>query len=436
MQKHLYSYRTISNCSVRVLYIFFYCSLDTYYSLTTSIVENQLKKRLIAAGGNNRKEAKVWELWIKNWGKFSLGSFLQNTRDGVLQLLDKDHQLSAEESEKLDELIPWPEEAITAYSVFSYTEQLDQGLVQYLRDQLGQWWSNDMHRIDGGTSRLPEAFAKEKRLENWRKSVHIQNKITFNVTVNEVIYEARDQCDPSTWKVTVKGYYSSSGKPFEIDGDAVIITVPLYIIRSIKFVAKKNTDPPAQLTKVYKAIEDIWQGPATKIMLQCKTRFWEKEGIKGGFTKTNMPIGQIHYPTQVTNPKSDRGILMCYTWKGEALAFAALPPYIAIQEAVRQLEEIHPQISNQFEVGAVQAWTNKPSAQGAYALLKPYQYKNVRTLMVKPCLNMYFAGDGISFAAGWMQGALESGLRAAYQFYYVNETNKPIKNEDYCDYAI
>jgi len=193
-------------------------------------------------------------------------------------------------------------------------------------------------------------------------------------------------------------------------------------------VANQNTVPPEQLTKVYKAIEDIWQGPATKLMLQCKTRFWKEQGIRGGFSKTNMPIGQIHYPTEVEDPKSDRGILMCYTWKGEAFSFAALPPFIAIQEAVRQLEEIHPEIKEQFEVGAMQAWSSEPSAQGAYTLLKPYQYKNVRMLMVNPCLNIYFAGDGISFAAGWIQGALESGLRAAYQFYCTNEGNQPITN--------
>ena len=415
------------------IFILFFTLLDTYYSLTTNIVANQLKKRLIAAGGNNRKEAIVWELWIKNWSKFSLESFLQNTQAGVLQLLDKDHQLSAAESEKLDELIPWPDEATKAYSVFTYTIELGLSLVQLLLDQLGQWWSNNMHRIDGGTSMLPEAFAKKQKMHDWKetKSVHLQNEITFNVTVNEVIYEVRDHGDPSTWKVTVKGYYTTSGRPFVVDGDAVIITVPLYIIRSIKFVAKENTTPPAQLTKIYKAIEDISQEPSTKIMLQCKTRFWEKEGIKGGFTKTNMPIGQIHYPTQVAHPKSDRGILMCYTWKGEALAFAALPPHIAIQEAVRQLEEIHPEMKEQFEVGAVQAWSNEPSAQGAFALLKPYQYKNVRTLMVKPCLNMYFAGDGISLVPGWIQGALESGLRAAYQFYYTNENNMPFVIVDY-----
>ena len=34
---------------------------------------------------------------------------------------------------------------------------------------------------------------------------------------------------------------------------------------------------------------------------------------------------------------------------------------------------------------------------------------------------MFFAGDGLSFAVGWIQGALESGLRAAYQFYWRNE---------------
>jgi len=404
--------------------------LGDYHSLTTGIVTKQLKDRLDKAG-SNIEEARIWELWIKNWSKFSMESFLQNTRDGILQLLDDDHQLSVEESKKLDELIPWPEEAITAFSVFIYTPELDLCLVQLLRDDLGHWWSKNMHRIMGGTSMLPEAFAKRKQLDSWNKSVEIQNKITFNVTVNEVIYDAKDHNDPSTWKVTVKGYYTSSGIPFEVEGNAVIITVPLYIIRSIKFVAKENTTPHPRLTDIYKAIEGISQVPSTKIMLQCKTRFWEKEGIKGGFTKTNMPIGQIHYPSQVAQPESDRGILMCYTWKGEALAFAAFKPHIAIQEAVRQLEEIHPEIKEQFEVGVVQAWSNEPSTQGAYALLKPHQYRNVRTLMVYPYLNLYFAGDGISFVPGWMQGALESGLRAAYQFYGTNESNKPFDIKDY-----
>ena len=32
-------------------------------------------------------------------------------------------------------------------------------------------------------------------------------------------------------------------------------------------------------------------------MLQCSERFWEEGGIRGGFSKINIPIGQLNYPT-------------------------------------------------------------------------------------------------------------------------------------------
>ena len=376
--------------------------------------------------GKEKKMAKVWDDWINNWSNFSLISFLQNTKDGVLQLLDEDHKLDAKEANKLDALIPWPDAAIKAYSVYSYTEQLDQSLFQYLRDDLGNWWSKKMHRIVEGTSKLPQGFVKE-RVSTWPNDstkINLKEKVTFHIKVYEIAYAAENHDDFQSQKVTVRGKYVSSGRPFEIHGDAVIITVPLHIVRQIRFVpANSKTEAPKTLTEISKSLEDIWQGPATKIMLQYKERFWERkpDNIHGGFSKTSLPIGQLNYPTVDADTKSKRGILMCYTWKSEALMFAALKPHDAINEAVSQVAQIHPDSDKYFEVGAIQAWTNEPSAQGAYALLKPHQYVNVRNLMIKPCLNMFFAGDGISFAPGWMQGALESGLRAAYQFYCRNE---------------
>ena len=406
--------------------------IDDYYDQTTEIVTDQLKKKLdlIWVPDREKKMAKVWDKWINNWSKFSLISFLQNTKDGVLQLLDEDHKLDADAANKLDALIPWPDMAIRAYSVYSYTEQLDQSLVQYLRDQLGNWWSPNMHRIVGGTYKLPKAFAK-KRDSPWPNddtTIFLREKVTFHIKVDEIVYSAKDHNDFQSQKVTVKGKYVSSGEPFQIEGDAVIVTVPLHIIRQIRFVAAADkTEIPEQLTKIYRSLEDIWQGPATKIMLQYEERFWEKEDIRGGFSKTTMPIGQLHYPTFDPDAKTQRGILLCYTWKSEALMFAAMEPQNAVREAVKQIAQIHPGSEKYFKVGAVQAWTNEPSAQGAYALLKPRQYVNVRNVMITPCLNMFFAGDGISFVAGWMQGALESGLRAAYQFYCRNEESAKLK---------
>ena len=356
----------------------------------------------------------MWDKWVKNWCRFPLNGFLRSTAEEVLLKLDQDYKDI--DTAMLEKLLPWPEEAITAYSVYTYTEQLDQSLVQFLRDQLGHWWSDHMHHIDGGMSKLPIEFTKQNT-HGWNEDVHLEENITFNVTVNEIVYT----CTSDQQEVVVKGYYTTSGQPCEFTGNAVIVTTPLHIIRQIKFVSTADTvDFPR---KFYQALEDIWYGPSTKIMIQTKTKFWEAQNIEGGFSKTNLPIGQLHYPTKVTDPKSDKGILLVYTWKSEALLFGSLKPQIAIHEAVRQIATIHPEVEEEFEVGAVQAWYSDSSAQGAYVLLKPEQYKNVVTLMQYPWKNIFFAGEGISFTSGWIQGALESGLRAAYQFYSRNEEN-------------
>ena len=51
--------------------------------------------------------------------------------------------------------------------------------------------------------------------------------------------------------------------------------------------------------------------------------------------------------------------------------------------------------------------------------------KTSATLWNIQMANIFFAGDGLSFATGWIQGALESGLRAAFQFYIRNEGEWP-----------
>ena len=319
----------------------------------------------------------------------------------------------------LKKYLPWPDAAITAYSVFSYTEQLDQSLVQYLRDQLGKWFTSNMHCIQGGMSLLPEAFTEPNK-GGWNSKVHLYQKIEFNRTVREITYTFHLE-EPDKNHVVVKGYFSNSRQPFQVEGDAIIVATPINILRQIKYTPSDTaTQSPPQ--SFHKAIEGIFTGPATKLFIQTKTRFWEKEGIKGGFSKTNLPIGQLHYPTNVKGEHpGEKGILLVYTWKTEAQLFGSLDPTTALHEAVEQIATIHPQIKQQVETGAVCAWYNLSTAQGAYALLKPTQYQNVRYLLKYPMANIFFAGEGLSFASGWIQGALESGLRAAFQFYIRNE---------------
>ena len=388
---------------------------ETYYTCTINVVIDQLRVLLVGVVDPKRTAA-IWNAWVETWSRFPIDGFLRSTRETIMQQIPANFRMGLEQ---LDMLLPWPEEAITAYEAFTYTKSLDASLVGSLRDIMGKWWSPEMHHIDGGMSRLPNAFQKQ-----------LSGNITLNFTVTEIEYESPPE--DLHKRVIVRGFKEKpDGKrvPFTYTGHSVIVTTPINILRQIKIIPHTPTtrvgssNPTPPMPKMfYKAIENISYAASTKIMLQCKTRFWEKEGIVGGFTKTNLPIGQLHYPSNTPKGGIKEGILLVYTWKSEALLFGALGNEKAVLEAKRQISEIHPEIEEEFEMGASKAWYSDPAQQGAYAVLKPRQEHNVRWLMY-PWRNVYFAGEAISFASGWIQGALESGLRAAYQFYARNESS-------------
>ena len=76
-----------------------------------------------------------------------------------------------------------------------------------------------MHQIEGSTAMLTEAFIKQRQIANWKSgSIHLGEKIMFNVTVDEIEYEATDHNNLQTQSVTVKGYHTNSGQPIEVHG--------------------------------------------------------------------------------------------------------------------------------------------------------------------------------------------------------------------------
>jgi monoamine oxidase len=137
-----------------------------------------------------------------------------------------------------------------------------------------------------------------------------------------------------------------------------------------------------ELRKRRKAIDDINTVPSTKVFLQTQTRFWEdkKYDIQGGFSKTNLPIGQIHYVKPDHVDSSKEGIIMVYNWKNDALIFGSLTKNQAEQEAIEQISVFHKEIKKKDMVkkSIVHAWYDKPSYQGAFAFLKANQFNNIR----------------------------------------------------------
>lgn len=66
-------------------------------------------------------------------------------------------------------------------------------------------------------------------------------------------------------------YATTNGDDMDIEGDYVIFTVPLPVMRCMRF------DPPFSPEK-NTAVRTVRYVEVTKILLQFKTRWWEKVG--------------------------------------------------------------------------------------------------------------------------------------------------------------
>lgn len=283
------------------------------------------------------------------------------------------------------------EGALELYGVMSFRESnMNAAVVEQLREIVGRSFE-DMQEIAGGLDLLPQAFYRA-----------MPDRVRFGAEVHAISQ------DPDS--VTVH-YQTRSGR-FSVSGDYAICAIPFSVLREIEIVGT-----PFSRGK-QKAIRELNYNASTKILLQVRHRFWEAEdSIVGGTTVTELPIRRICYPS-FSDPSDDRGVMLAsYTWGQDALRWGGLEPREMIEQAIEDVAKIHPSIVSEFEVGATHAWYNDPYARGAFALFEPGQQTRLQPDIVAPEGRIHFAGEHTSLYHAWIQGALESGIRAAKEIH-------------------
>ncbi|HEX8099581.1 MAG TPA: flavin monoamine oxidase family protein [Actinomycetota bacterium] len=277
------------------------------------------------------------------------------------------------------------EQAIEYFAVMSFLESdLHNAVLEVLREDLGKAYT-DMQEIVGGMDRLPNAFYRE-----------LQGEVRLGAEVHAI-----DQDDHS-----VTAHYKTESGRFSVTGDYAICAVPFPVLRTIEVMTPFSR--PKQ-----RAIRELNYHASTKVLFQVRRRFWENEdGIYGGASVTDLPIRRINYPNP--DPETERGILLAsYTWGQDALQWGAMDDETRLEEALDDVSRIHPQIRDEYEVGASHAWYGDRWARGAFALFAPDQQTALQAAIVEPEGRIFFAGEHCSLYHAWIQGALESGMRAA-----------------------
>lgn len=210
--------------------------------------------------------------------------------------------------------------------------------------------------------------------------------------------------------------------------DYVVCAIPFSSLRNV------NINPLFSNLKM-RAIREVNYTPSQRTLLLCKERFWEKQGIIGGGSFTDLPIASIWYPSdhakyinssnnmgyQLNNlPSNEPGVLLgSYNFGLDAIRFSNLPEEELFSELKREIEMVHGlsegYLDNIIEEHKTVAWDKEPSFRGALTFFQTEQKRLFSYAMTLPEYNnrVFFAGEHISAVHRWMQGALQSGMKAA-----------------------
>jgi len=241
--------------------------------------------------------------------------------------------------------------------------------------------ASQFYKIHGGMDQLPRAMARA-----------LGAVVRYNAEVVRVEHG----------EAAVELGYVERGRKKTVRASRVILAIPFSTLRQIDV-------RPGFSSEKTKAIAELPYFPATRLLLQCRSNFWQAMGLSGT-ARGDQPaeMWDCSYDVDAT-----RGILGATVGGELGQTFSGMTRARAMRFGTQLVARTFPKVSGQFERGAVYRWALDGWARGAFAVFHPGQMSAIMPDIARPEGRIHFAGEHTSSWMGWMQGALESGERAA-----------------------
>lgn len=239
-----------------------------------------------------------------------------------------------------------------------------------------------MYRIAGGNDRLPEALAamlSDRLLLRHEALAVSQSKQAVRVRVRAGHHES--------W----------------LRSDYVVLAIPATKLRTLAITPAL---PPEQAA----AFSTLRYGPVSKVLLQFDRRFWKRPHQPLAYG-TNLPVGAVWDANE--RQKGRHGILCLMAGGQASRATRRLLSSTGVAGVVWCLRWLGSSGKQATAMHTV-TWEKSPWVQGGYAVFGPGFDPALRSWLARPCGRLFFAGEHTSLRwQGYMNGAIESGLRAA-----------------------
>ena len=240
-----------------------------------------------------------------------------------------------------------------------------------------------LYRIRGGNDRLAERITGALRAPVLLRHIArriVQKKNALQLTVENL-----------------------RGRHSVLTGDYAIVAVPALLAAEIEY------SPP--LPEVQRdAFARLRYGRATKTLLQFHRHFWRRPG-RPRACASDLEIGAVWDGSE--DQRDRRGILTLLAGGSASDATKALLARDGADGLARRLAFFGIGDAHLIASHSV-SWEDDPWARGGYALFDPSFAPSERSLLALPHKRVFFAGEHTSTRwQGYMNGAVESGLRAA-----------------------
>lgn len=182
----------------------------------------------------------------------------------------------------------------------------------------------------------------------------------------------------------------------------VVCTIPLPVLRKIRF---DPVLPPLQA----QAVQAIPYDSAVGIFFAIKEPFWEHDGLAPStWSRTTFGRALVR--------KSPRGQHVWYYKSGvQAVPMRSLPDAEIMAAATRDLHAARPSTVGRIEATTVVNWSTNPWSAGHLAHRAPGDIQKFGHVIAEPHGRIHFAGEHTSITMMGMEGAMESGERAAIE---------------------
>ena len=240
----------------------------------------------------------------------------------------------------------------------------------------------NLFRIRGGNDRLPGAIAGV-----------LAERVVLDVPVTAI-----DQTGPRV-KVTV-----GSGRAFF--GDAVVSTIPFKVLDDVEVLPRWS----AGKRRMFAEME--W-GNTVKVIVQTRTPAWLAKNVHGWpMAGGDRPWERV---VDITgNEPGGHGNAFFYLNGGNAATLLAGPKATRVREVLDAFRADAPDLLDEVITLDEFAWPEQPWIRASFGG-PPINGAWMIGEWTRPEDRIHFAGDFTTMKSGWVEGAIESGLRAARQ---------------------